>query len=277
MTRQWWFPTIFSSDMTNDNGGSCQFFLEIWQKPVASRLILVTLSKAIQARLVVKNPKTAKKAWDILAEIFGDNKRSRLGLPLSKDDIANIALEGLPDKYENVSGIIIHWEPFPDLKMVCSMLTMEEMRLKSRAQATSVDSTSLSLIILLANSDMQGGSTNGVNGNNSLRLSSNTRPTPNMTPKQMMALIQQQQNMLAQFRYTRNTNSTMHASSRNANIHLTTPMAFNTGPAQTTWFSTIFVQNSNPIGQPGSNPAGHETLLPNAFNAMTLQDPNPSN
>ncbi|GJY66495.1 hypothetical protein Tco_0468733, partial [Tanacetum coccineum] len=75
-----------------------------------------------------------------------------LGSPLSNDDIANIALEGLPDKYENVSGIIIHWEPFPDLKMVCSMLTTEEMRLNSRAQATSVDSTSLSLIILLANS-----------------------------------------------------------------------------------------------------------------------------
>ncbi|GJW14349.1 hypothetical protein Tco_0018482 [Tanacetum coccineum] len=60
-----------------------------------------------------------------------------LGSAISDDDVVNIALEGLPDKYKNVSGIIVHREPFLDLKMVCSMLTTEEMRLKSRAQATS--------------------------------------------------------------------------------------------------------------------------------------------
>ncbi|GJS82843.1 hypothetical protein Tco_0749384 [Tanacetum coccineum] len=37
-----------------------------------------------------------------------------LGLPISKDDIVNIALDGLPERYEHVSDIIIHREPFSD-------------------------------------------------------------------------------------------------------------------------------------------------------------------
>ncbi|GKC26708.1 hypothetical protein Tco_1034002 [Tanacetum coccineum] len=75
-----------------------------------------------------------------------------LGSSISKDDIVYIALDGFPDKYEHVSDIIIHREPFPDLKKVRSMLTMTEMRLKSRAQATSIDSSSSSPMVLLANS-----------------------------------------------------------------------------------------------------------------------------
>nr|GEW38299.1 ribonuclease H-like domain-containing protein [Tanacetum cinerariifolium] len=75
-----------------------------------------------------------------------------LGSPLCNDDMVNIALEGLPDKYENVSGITVHQEPFSDLKMVRSMITTKEMRLKSWAQATSFDSTSSSPMVLLANS-----------------------------------------------------------------------------------------------------------------------------
>ncbi|GJS18700.1 ribonuclease H-like domain-containing protein [Tanacetum coccineum] len=74
-----------------------------------------------------------------------------LGSPISNDDVVTIALEGLPDKYGNVSGIIVHWEPFLDLKMVCSMLSTEDMRLKSRAQASPIDSTSSSPLVLLAN------------------------------------------------------------------------------------------------------------------------------
>ncbi|GJZ51329.1 ribonuclease H-like domain-containing protein [Tanacetum coccineum] len=77
---------------------------------------------------------------------------SSLGSPISNGDVVNIALDGLPDKYHYVSDIIIHRDPFPDLKTVCSMLTTVEMRLKSRAQATYVDSTSSSPMVLLANS-----------------------------------------------------------------------------------------------------------------------------
>ncbi|GJZ45030.1 hybrid signal transduction histidine kinase M [Tanacetum coccineum] len=123
------------------------------------------MSKTLQQRLLVENPQTAKEAWDILAEIFSDNKRSRsialkaelrfmklgdlsideyfrkiesittilasLGSPIGKDDIVNIALDGLPEKYDHVSDIIIHLEPFPDPKTIRSMLITADMRLKS--------------------------------------------------------------------------------------------------------------------------------------------------
>ncbi|GJS70608.1 hybrid signal transduction histidine kinase M [Tanacetum coccineum] len=97
----------------------------------------MTLSKTLQARLVVEDPHTAKEAWDLIALIFNDNKRSRSialkaelrsmnlgylsiddyfrkiesivtiltsrGSPISNDDGVTIALEGLPDKYDNTS------------------------------------------------------------------------------------------------------------------------------------------------------------------------------
>ncbi|GKB61103.1 ribonuclease H-like domain-containing protein [Tanacetum coccineum] len=112
--------------------------------------IFITFSKTFQQRLVVENPQTEKEAWDILALIFNDNKHScsialkaelrsmklgdlsidayfrkiksiatilsSTGSPISNDDVVNIALDGLPDKYHHVSDIIIHWDPFPDLK-----------------------------------------------------------------------------------------------------------------------------------------------------------------
>nr|GEV96679.1 hypothetical protein [Tanacetum cinerariifolium] len=114
--------------------------------------ITTTLFKTLQQRLVVENSKTEKEAWDILDSIFSDNKRSRsiaiatilssLGSPVSNDDVVNIAFDELPEKYQHVSNNIIHRGTFPDLKMVCSMLTTTEMRLKSRAQVTYVDSSS---------------------------------------------------------------------------------------------------------------------------------------
>jgi hypothetical protein len=76
---------------------------------------------------------------------------SGLGSPISHDDVVNIALDGLPEKYQHVSDIIIHRDPFPDLKAVRSMLTTAEMRLKSRATTTSIDATSSSPKVLLAN------------------------------------------------------------------------------------------------------------------------------
>ncbi|GKB64341.1 ribonuclease H-like domain-containing protein [Tanacetum coccineum] len=120
--------------------------------------------------------------------------------------------------------------------MVRSMLTTEEMRMKLRDQALPIDSTSSSSLVLLANG---GNSTrhsnvalenvnkpcfnfnkgfcrfgehckfphNGVHGNSSLWSTSNARPTSsstilNMTQEQMMALIQSQQQLLAQYGYT---------------------------------------------------------------------------
>nr|GEW41434.1 hybrid signal transduction histidine kinase M [Tanacetum cinerariifolium] len=112
--------------------------------------IFMMLSKTLQQRLVVKDHQTAKAACDLIVEIFNDNKRTlfialkakmhplklgdlsidayfckiesiatistNLGSPISNDNVVTISFEGLPAKYDNVSGIIIHGEPFPDIK-----------------------------------------------------------------------------------------------------------------------------------------------------------------
>nr|GEU47980.1 ribonuclease H-like domain-containing protein [Tanacetum cinerariifolium] len=98
--------------------------------------------------LVVEDPQTAKEAWDLIALIFNYNKRTALkaelrslklgdlsidayfrkiesiatiltslGYPISNDDVFTIAFEGLPDKYDNVFGIIIQRDPISNLKM----------------------------------------------------------------------------------------------------------------------------------------------------------------
>nr|GEV04770.1 zinc finger, CCHC-type [Tanacetum cinerariifolium] len=105
-----------------------------------------------------KDPQTAVEAWDHITTIFHDNKRTcmialkaelwslklrdliidayfhkiesmatkltSLGSLISNDDVVTFALEGLNDKYENVASIIIHREPFHDIKIVSSMLMM---------------------------------------------------------------------------------------------------------------------------------------------------------
>ncbi|GJY52859.1 hybrid signal transduction histidine kinase M [Tanacetum coccineum] len=156
--------------------------------------VFITLSNTLQERIVVEDPQIAKEAWDLIAEIFNDNKRTRtialkaelrslklgdlsidayfrkiesistiltsLGSPISNDDVVAFALEGLPDKYENVSSIIVHREPFLDLKTARSMLTTEEMRLKSKSQALPIDSLSSSPMIFWPNQTHPNGNNN---------------------------------------------------------------------------------------------------------------------
>ncbi|GJY28439.1 ribonuclease H-like domain-containing protein [Tanacetum coccineum] len=116
---------------------------------------------------------------------------------------------------------------------------------------------------------MHRGTSNRVNGNNSLWSTSNVRPTSssttthNMTQEQVMALIYTQQALMAQFMYHGNQGvgqsciGTQEVHSRNGNN--VTPGL----PGQPT-----------SVGSSGQ-PAGHETLLPNAFSALTLQDHTP--
>nr|GEY48692.1 hybrid signal transduction histidine kinase M [Tanacetum cinerariifolium] len=148
--------------------------------------IFMTLSKTLQQRLIVEDPQTAKEASNLISEIFNGNTHTRsialkvellflklgnlsinayfckiesmatiltsLGTSIRNDDVVTISLEGLPDKYTNIFGIIAHREPFSDLKTIHSMLTTEEMQLRSRAQAKSIDSSSSYPMILLTNS-----------------------------------------------------------------------------------------------------------------------------
>nr|GEW54934.1 hypothetical protein [Tanacetum cinerariifolium] len=121
----------------------------------------MTGDHASTAPLTISLSNKLMEAWDIVALIFNDNKRSRsialkvklrlmklgdlsidayfrkieyvrkflssLGSPISNDDVVNIALDGLPDKYQHVSDLIIHRDPFPDLKTVHSMPTTTKM------------------------------------------------------------------------------------------------------------------------------------------------------
>nr|GEZ77015.1 hybrid signal transduction histidine kinase M [Tanacetum cinerariifolium] len=149
--------------------------------------IFSTLAPSLRKRLVDLNPTTAKDAWTYIAVIFQDNKRplamalkaelrnlklgdlsidgyfqkiesivsvlNGLGSPLSNDDVVTFALEGLTSTYETIYAVIVSREHFPNLKMVRSLLTTHEMRLKSRVQNPLVDATSASPMVLLAKSN----------------------------------------------------------------------------------------------------------------------------
>ncbi|GJV46109.1 ribonuclease H-like domain-containing protein [Tanacetum coccineum] len=148
--------------------------------------IFTTLSDTLQARLVVARPKSAKEAWGIISDIVKDNKMSRtnalkaklcsiklgdqsmesyfqkiesiatiltsLDSHVNDEDFVHYALEGLPNKYDQVCGYVHRKDTFPDLKTGRSMLITEEMRLKSKALASPVDSLSSSPMVLLAKS-----------------------------------------------------------------------------------------------------------------------------
>ncbi|GJU75060.1 hybrid signal transduction histidine kinase M [Tanacetum coccineum] len=217
--------------------------------------IFVTLSKAIQARLrsrsiALKAELRSLKLGDLTIDAYFRKIDQHIELttlscaslrayPISKPrDIVNIALIGfrILDKYEMTPILLFHREPFPDLKMVHSMLTTTKMWLKSMAQATTLDSSSSSpmvfwltrgiilcvaLLVLLVRlisralnfacgfcrfgdscRYMHGGTNVGVNENNSLWSTSTNSPTSSLTastmnPKQIMALIQLQQALLA--------------------------------------------------------------------------------
>ncbi|GJX77799.1 ribonuclease H-like domain-containing protein [Tanacetum coccineum] len=148
--------------------------------------IFTTISDTLQSRLVLEHPQTAKEAWDLLTDLVKDNKRSRtialkpelrslklgymsidtyfwkiesiatiltsLRSPITNEDAATFALEDLPDKYNQVCGIMHHRDTFSDLKTARSMLTIEEMRLKSKSLSLPVDSLSSSPLVLMVES-----------------------------------------------------------------------------------------------------------------------------
>ncbi|GJS03829.1 hybrid signal transduction histidine kinase M [Tanacetum coccineum] len=145
------------------------------------------------------------------------------------------------------------------------MFTTEEMRLKTRAQAASIDYTSSLPMVLLANSDTSARRYNvatdkvnkpcfnfnkgfcrfgehckflhnGVHGNPSLWSSSNTRSIsssikPNMTPKQTMALIQSQQALLDKYKHGNMGLNAFGGNMSSGNLASNTHVALHNGPA----------------------------------------------
>nr|GEY67792.1 hybrid signal transduction histidine kinase M [Tanacetum cinerariifolium] len=129
---------------------------------------------------------TAKEAWGILSDIVKDNKRYRTNAlkvelcsiklgdrsmesyfqkvdsivniltsfdaRVNKEDVVHCVLDGLPKTYNQVYGYMHYRDTFPDLKTVRSLLITEEMRLKSKSLSLLVDSSSSSLVVLMAQS-----------------------------------------------------------------------------------------------------------------------------
>ncbi|GJX79854.1 ribonuclease H-like domain-containing protein [Tanacetum coccineum] len=138
--------------------------------------IFTTLSDPLQKRLVVARPTTAKAAWTLLTDIVKDNKRSctsalkaelrsiklgtlsmeayfqkidslvtiltSLGSLVNEEYVVHHAVEGLPEKYNQVCGYMHYQDTFPNLKTTRSLLIAEEMRLKSKELTLPVDSSS---------------------------------------------------------------------------------------------------------------------------------------
>ncbi|GJS29429.1 ribonuclease H-like domain-containing protein [Tanacetum coccineum] len=99
-------------------------------------------------------PLLIRRGFLATASAVIDCKKSKIaiGEGITSEDVVTFALEGLPDKYENVCGIITHRDPFLNLKMAHSMLTTEEMWLKYKSQSLPVDSSSSPPMVLMAES-----------------------------------------------------------------------------------------------------------------------------
>nr|GEW79480.1 hypothetical protein [Tanacetum cinerariifolium] len=85
---------------------------------------------------------------------------SDLGSDVSEDDVVTCAINGLSDKYGILAQIIAHKEPFPDLATMRSMVSTEEMRLRSKSPIQPTNITASALQVLLAASNIPRGGDN---------------------------------------------------------------------------------------------------------------------
>ncbi|GKC28511.1 hybrid signal transduction histidine kinase M [Tanacetum coccineum] len=144
------------------------------------------------------------------------------------------ALHGLSDKFAHVAGIIAHRDPFPDLETMRSMVITEDMRLKAKSQSSISNTSSSAPTILLVDSSNSRGQDARISRDNgtpqspfepqvcrnyargfckfgdtckflhdSTRSNNASRDKTirngNMSHEQLLALLQQQQQLLAQF------------------------------------------------------------------------------
>ncbi|GJX77960.1 hypothetical protein Tco_0324771, partial [Tanacetum coccineum] len=92
-------------------------------------------------------PDTYFSKIDSIITLFTD-----LGSTMNDDDIVTYAINGLSEKYRSLAQIIAHKDPFPDLATVRTMVTTEEIRLRSKQPILSTSTTSSSPQVLLATS-----------------------------------------------------------------------------------------------------------------------------
>nr|GFA54297.1 hybrid signal transduction histidine kinase M [Tanacetum cinerariifolium] len=156
--------------------------------------IILTLSPLLQKWFIKINPTTARDAWERVDKNFQDNKHTRtvalkgelrmlhmgdqsadeyfskidslvtflsdLGSNVSEDDIVTYAINGLSDKYGSLAQIIAHKDPFPDLATMRSMVSTEEIRLRSKSPIQPTNMNASAPQVLLAASNIPRGGDN---------------------------------------------------------------------------------------------------------------------
>ncbi|GJX49899.1 hybrid signal transduction histidine kinase M [Tanacetum coccineum] len=186
--------------------------------------IILTLSPSLQKWFIKINPTTARNAWEQVKKLFQDNKRIRtvalkgelhmlhmgdqsadkyfskidslvtllsdLGSDVSEDDVVTYAINGLSDKYGSLVQIIAHKVPFLDLSTLRSMVSTEEMRLRSKSPIQPTNITAGTPQVLLAASNTPRG---GDNRNTRDRVNRK----PNTSTEAQHAFSPQQQALFA--------------------------------------------------------------------------------
>ncbi|GJU80906.1 hypothetical protein Tco_1283271 [Tanacetum coccineum] len=120
--------------------------------------IFSTLSDALQKRLVIARPKSAKEAWDFISELKIESLMTilaSLDSPVSDEDVVHYVFDDLLEKYNQVCGYMHYMDTLSGFKMTRSLLITEEMGLKSKSLALPVDSSSSYPMVLVAESAHQ--------------------------------------------------------------------------------------------------------------------------
>ncbi|GKB01676.1 ribonuclease H-like domain-containing protein [Tanacetum coccineum] len=213
-----------------------------------------------------------------------------LGSTIADEDVVTYAINGLSDKYGNLAQIIAHKDPFPDLSTVRSMVTTEEMRLHSKTHNLPSNNTSSALQILLAETTISRGTdtrnAHDRDNRNNTKTEVCRRNTQNMrtmhtgsthvgldlaNQQHLLSLLQAQSSLLAQYGMSLPSIQRQQLPNSLLGSRPNFPPGFSSQSAQ---LSLTPQQQAMVANVQGLNlSTGQETLLPNAFNTMTLQDP----
>nr|GEU44975.1 putative reverse transcriptase domain-containing protein [Tanacetum cinerariifolium] len=230
--------------------------------------ITLTLSPSIQKRFIKINPTTACDAWERVEKLFQDNKRTR-----------TVALKG----------------PFLDLATMRSMVSTEEMRLRSKSPIQPINMNASAPQVLLVASNIPRGrdNRNTCNCDNRKPITSTegqgVRFMQNgvgsgglnvTSQQQLLQLLQAQQSLLAQYGLNSLSGQRQPLHNSVPGPRSSAPPGFTStqhqqaqhafSPQQQALFAST-VQGSGITSQPTAY--GQETYLPLALNTMTLREP----
>ncbi|GKD82596.1 ribonuclease H-like domain-containing protein [Tanacetum coccineum] len=132
--------------------------------------LLFTLFDSLRSRLVVARPKTAKEAWALISDIVKDNKRSRANALKAELRSIKLGAQSMESYFQKIDSIVtiltsldarvndedvVHYalEGLPD--------TYNSMRLKSKALALPVDSSSHMVLVTEARTNSRSSMSQG--------------------------------------------------------------------------------------------------------------------